>query len=148
MNLPMVLGLVVFSLVSGAGTTAIGYYTIFFLVSAILHPIGAGLITTWTVNTGHAKWIGYQFIYGAGVCIISKKTPAYKANNSQVGFAMQLPLIVAQTVLKLKHVPVGTAMIMFIQTLGGALFVSVSQVLTLHSLSDSASNRLTECLYQ
>ena len=106
--LPMVLGVVIFSVLAGAAITKLGYYSPFMIVSAVLTSIGAGLLTTFTVHTSNSKWIGYQIIYGAGI-----------------GFGMQQPLIAAQTVLALKDVPVGTAVIMFTQTLGGALFVSV-----------------------
>jgi hypothetical protein len=40
---------------------------------------------------------------------------------------MQQALITVQTVLPLKDVPTGTALVMFFQTFGGALFVSVGQ---------------------
>lgn len=40
---------------------------------------------------------------------------------------MQLPLIAVQTVLDITDVPVGTSIIVFAQTLGGALFVSIAQ---------------------
>lgn len=36
-------------------------------------------------------------------------------------------LIAAQTVLPLDDVPIGTTIIIFVQTLGGALFISVAQ---------------------
>lgn len=55
---------------------------------------------------------------------------------------MQQPLIAVQTVLHLADIPTGTALIMFTQTFGGALFVSVGQnVFTnrlLAGLKDSA----------
>ncbi|ERF75088.1 hypothetical protein EPUS_04870 [Endocarpon pusillum Z07020] len=110
MCLPLVLALVLMSILGGAGVTAVGYYTPFFIVSTILQSIGAGLLTTFTVNTSSSKWIGYQIIYGFGV-----------------GLAMQQPLIAVQTVLPIADIPVGTALIMFTQTFGGALFVSVGQ---------------------
>jgi hypothetical protein len=110
MNLPMILGLVVMSLIAGGAITAIGYYTPAFYASSIFMAIGAGLLTTFKTNTGHSKWMGYQIIYGFGV-----------------GLGMQQPLICAQTVLHLDDVPVGTAVIIFTQTLGGALFISVGQ---------------------
>ncbi len=110
MCLPLVLALVLMSILGGGGVTAVGYYTPFFIVSTILQSIGAGLLTTFTVDTSSSKWIGYQIIYGFGV-----------------GLAMQQPLIAVQTVLPLADVPVGTALIMFTQTFGGALFVSVGQ---------------------
>ncbi|KAK9365306.1 major facilitator superfamily domain-containing protein [Lipomyces kononenkoae] len=110
MSIPLVLSLVVLSLVCGGTVTAIGHYVPMLFLSSILSSIGAGLLTTFTVNTAHPQWIGYQVIYGAGI-----------------GAGMQMPLLAAQVVLKLDDVPVGTALIVFAQTLGGALFVSVAQ---------------------
>lgn len=110
MSIPMVLALVFANIVSGIGTTVIGYYVPFYYLCVVFSAIGAGLLTTFQVSTGHSMWIGYQVIYGFGV-----------------GFGMQQALITIQTVLPLKDVPTGTAMSMFFQTFGGALFVSVGQ---------------------
>ena len=110
MNLPAILGLVIVSMVVGGAVTAIGYYTPFMLVSSVLMSIGAGLLTTFEVDTNHSKWIGYQFIFGAGV-----------------GAGMQQVLVAVQAALPKKDVPIGTAIMMFSQTLGGALFISVAQ---------------------
>jgi hypothetical protein len=109
-NLPVILGLVVISMVAGGLVTAVGYYTPFMLISAVLMAIGSGLLTTFEVDTGSPQWIGYQFIFGAGV-----------------GFGMQQTLVAVQTVLPAADVPIGTAIMMFSQTLGGALFISVAQ---------------------
>lgn len=70
----------------------------------------AGLLTTFDPSTGSQKWIGYQTMFGFGV-----------------GFGMQQALIAVQAVLPARDVPVGTAIVMFCQTLGGALFISVGQ---------------------
>lgn len=107
-NLPMLLSVVVASLVAGGLITAFGYYTPFMIVGSILAAIGGGLLTTWTPHTNTGTWIGYQIIFGLGV-----------------GASLQQPLIAVQTVLDIKDVPVGTSVIAFMQTLGGALFVSV-----------------------
>jgi len=72
--------------------------------------IGCGLLSTFEIHTGSGKWIGYQVIAGAGV-----------------GLILQVPLIAAQTVLKMEDVPTGTAVMVFTQSLGGALFISVGQ---------------------
>ncbi|MCJ1477933.1 MFS sugar transporter [Lambiella insularis] len=109
-NLPMILSQVIASLLGGVLTTVIGYYTPFMYFSTILMAIGAGLLTTLTVGSGIGMWLGYQIIYGFGV-----------------GFGFQQPLMAAQTVLPLEDVPVGTSTVMFIQILGGALFVSAAQ---------------------
>ncbi|KAK7550655.1 MFS transporter [Phyllosticta citricarpa] len=110
MNLPMILSLVVLSMLAGISITLIGYYVPFMIASSILMGIGAGLLSTFDVDTSSAKWIGYQVLFGAGV-----------------GLGMQQTLIAVQTALPVADVPIGTATMMFSQTLGGALFISVGQ---------------------
>lgn len=102
--------MVITNIISGVGTTKIGYYTPFFYISVVLMSIGAGLLTLWRTNTGHAQWIGFQAVFGFGV-----------------GFGMQQSLICAQTVLPIQDVPVGTALMIFFQTMGGSIFLSVAQ---------------------
>jgi len=108
--LPLIVSLVLCNIISGVGTTKLGYYTPFFYISTVLMALGAGLLTTWKTNTGHSMWIGYQIVFGFGV-----------------GFGMQQALICAQTVLPIVDVPVGTAMMIFFQTMGGSIFLSVAQ---------------------
>jgi EmrB/QacA subfamily drug resistance transporter len=109
-SIPLVLSLVFSSIVSGGGTTVIGYNTPFYYLSTVLMSVGAGLLTTFQIDTGKSMWIGYQIVYGLGV-----------------GFGIQQAVITVQIVLPLKDVPVGTALTMFMQTFGGALFISVAQ---------------------
>lgn len=73
--------------------------------------------------------IGYQFIFGAGI-----------------GAGMQQTLIAAQTALPLSDVPIGTAIMMFAQTLGGALMVSVGQNVFQNQLLKNLSNALPASL--
>jgi hypothetical protein len=80
------------------------------ICSSIIASIGVGLMSTFTPETNHSMWIGYQAIAGIGV-----------------GLGMQQPLIAVQTVLDISQVPIGTSVIIFLQTLGGALFVSVAE---------------------
>ena len=87
----MILGLVIVSLVTGVAITVLGYYTPFMILSSLLMAVGAGLISTFKVGTGHAMWIGYQAIYGFGV-----------------GAGMQQGVIAAQTVCTLDDVPTAT----------------------------------------
>jgi hypothetical protein len=110
MNLPMILGMVIVSILAGLLTTIFGYYTPFIYCSIVCLSIGAGLCTTFEVDSGAAAWIGYQFLFGAGI-----------------GFGMQQTLVAVQTSLPLIDVPIATAIIMFSQTLGGALSTSVAQ---------------------
>ncbi|KAK3065821.1 hypothetical protein LTR53_017999 [Teratosphaeriaceae sp. CCFEE 6253] len=109
-TLPLVLGLVVGNISAGQITGRIGYYTSQAYASVLLMPIGAGLITTFTPLTGHAKWIGYQVLLGLGT-----------------GSGMQQGNMAAQTVLARRDVPTGIALMMLCQNLGGAIFISVGQ---------------------
>ncbi|KAL5360729.1 hypothetical protein BJX96DRAFT_175573 [Aspergillus floccosus] len=109
-SLPMILSNVAGIIISGGLTTRFGYNAPFFIASSIVMSIGAGLITTFTVDVSQAKWVGYLFLYGLGV-----------------GFGFQQGGIAAQAVLPLSKVSIGTAIVMFLQMLGGSLFVSVAQ---------------------
>jgi hypothetical protein len=124
----MVLGLVIVSLVSGVGVTVFGYCkhtlplssgmnytdrltdTPWMIAGSVLMSIGFGLLTTFTPDISFSKWLGYQALAGIGV-----------------GLGMQQPLMAVQTVLDITDVPTGTSLLIFLQTLGGALFVSVGQ---------------------
>ena len=110
MNIPMVLGVVICSLLAGALVTLLGYYTPFMLLSPIFMATGAGLLSTMDPETGHPAWIGYQAIYGMGV-----------------GLGLQQPVLAIQAVLPTSDIPTGTAMVMFAQNFGGSIFVSVAQ---------------------
>ena len=106
----MILSLVIMSMIGGIAVTQFGYYTPFVIASSVLMSIGAGLLSTFEVDTGLPKWIGYQVLFGMGV-----------------GLGMQNTLIAAQTVLPKRDIRIGTAIMMFAQTLGGAIFISVAQ---------------------
>lgn len=110
MNLPMLISVVVFSLAAGALVTVLGYYTPFMLVSTAVMSVGYGLIYTFRPGTGSSAWIGYQVLAGAGI-----------------GLGLQQPLMAVQTVLGARDMPTGTAVIVFMQTIGGSLFVSVAE---------------------
>lgn len=107
MTLPFILTMVIFSILAGGLITVVGYYTPFMYIAAIAMPIGAGLLSTLQPDSSSAKWIGYQIIFGIGI-----------------GCGMQQPLIAAQAALPLQDVPIGTAIMMFAQILGGAIFAS------------------------
>jgi hypothetical protein len=110
MNLPMILTLVLVSIASGIAVTVLGYYAPLMIASSVLSAIGVGLLFTFTPETNHSAWIGYQALAGIGI-----------------GLGMQQPLIAVQTILDISQVPIGTSVIIFLQTLGGALFVSIGQ---------------------
>ncbi|MCJ1396211.1 hypothetical protein MMC18_009100 [Xylographa bjoerkii] len=120
MSLPLVLGLVITGISAGILTKVSGYYTPWMILSSILTPIGAGLIATFTPDTGHSAWIGYQALLGMGF-----------------GLGMLQSSVAAQTVLPRKDVSIGAALMQFSQTLGGAVFISVADSIFDTRLADN-----------
>ncbi|KAF1815326.1 major facilitator superfamily protein [Eremomyces bilateralis CBS 781.70] len=124
MSLPLVLSLVVSSILAGATTQTIarGYYTQNLILGSVIASVGTGLITTFRPDTGHAQWIGYQFLYGFGC-----------------GLGMQQANLGAQTVLSRKDVSTGVSLMFFSQSFGGALFIAVAQNLFASKLVDGVA---------
>ncbi|KAK7981304.1 hypothetical protein PG988_003542 [Apiospora saccharicola] len=119
-NLPVLITVVIFTIIAGAVVTGLGYYSPFMIVGTIFMSTGAGLFYTFTPDAKPAAWIGYQVLFGAGV-----------------GMGMQQPLMAIQNALELKDVATGTSIITFLQTLGGAIFVSVAQSVFTNQLIQS-----------
>ncbi|KAJ5397645.1 hypothetical protein N7509_005758 [Penicillium cosmopolitanum] len=124
--LPLMLATVVSSVTFGGLITAAGYYTPFLIGSTAIAAIGTGLITLFDVDMPTGKWIGYQIVAGAGV-----------------GAGFQVPMTAVQTVLSPEDIPVGTAAVMFFQTLGGALFIAVGQSVFQNGLIDGITKYTT-----
>lgn len=109
-NLPMILGLVVTSIFAGGLVTMLGQYAPFMILSSITMAIGAGLLTTFKVDSSAGVWIGYQLLFGIGV-----------------GCGMQQTMVAIQASLQGADIAIGTALLIFTQSLGGALFLCVGQ---------------------
>ncbi|KAM0795927.1 major facilitator superfamily, partial [Usnea florida] len=109
-NIPFLVTGVMGSVISGALVTQTGYYAPFMLASSALTAVDADLLTTFDLETGHAKWIAYQVIVGFGI-----------------GLGLQQPQIAIQAVLGISEIPVATALMFFFQLFGAAVFVSVGE---------------------
>lgn len=107
-TIPLIVANNVASLTSGFLTTRFGSYVQYFYGCSILTSIGAGLITTWQVDSPHSMWIGYQIISGFGT-----------------GLALALPQVAVQPGLSPQDIPIGISMTIFFHFFGGALFVSI-----------------------
>lgn len=106
----MVMLIVAGFIANGELTTRTGYYAPSLIIGACVTALGAGMITTFAVNTGKGMWVGYQILYGAGV-----------------GLAGQVPNMAAQAVLPKQDVAIGASLMFFSQTLFAAIFTSVGQ---------------------
>ncbi|KAL8951374.1 MAG: hypothetical protein Q9222_002651 [Ikaeria aurantiellina] len=121
--LPLVLSVVVGSVVAGFLVTAIGYYTPFMITGSCIMAVGAGLCSTFGVDTGAPKWIGYQIVVGLGL-----------------GVGTQQGSVAAQRVLNKADVPTGVSLMFYAQNLGGTVFVSAAQnVLSTNLMSNLVS---------
>ncbi|EMD00433.1 hypothetical protein BAUCODRAFT_28789 [Baudoinia panamericana UAMH 10762] len=109
-TLPLILAEILGIGLSGGLVTNLGYFAPFFIGSSVIMSIGAGLMMLFDVNTSTGRWVGYQFLYGFGV-----------------GLGFQQGGVAAQAALPFKDVAVGTTVVLFLQILGGSLFVSVAQ---------------------
>lgn len=119
-NLPMMISTIIMSIVVGGLVTALGYYTPFMIAAAVLSSVGAGLLSTFDVHTPSSKWIGYQILFGIGY-----------------GLGSRQPLVAVQAALQTKDIPIGTSVVMFLQTLGGTIFVSIGNSIFTNSLVSS-----------
>ncbi|KAI0548847.1 MFS general substrate transporter [Xylaria curta] len=117
-TLPWLITSVVVLLGSGAIISKFGHPDVWMLVGSVFGAVGSGLFTTFTPDTTTGKWIGYQIIFAIGSSLFSVT-----------------PLIVAQSRLALKDIPVGTSMVTFAQLLGSSIFVSVGQAVFANALT-------------
>ncbi|KAE8153599.1 major facilitator superfamily domain-containing protein [Aspergillus avenaceus] len=116
--LPSILAHLCGAVVSGKLIERVGYYLPIMLVSAALTAMSNGLLSTLSPHTSTGKWIGYQILLG-----ISRS------------FGVQIPVIAVQNALPPPQIPIATALVMFSQTLAGALFLSFSDTIFTNSLS-------------
>jgi hypothetical protein len=79
-------------------------------MSTVVASLGMGLLSTLKPDSGHSMWIGYESLFGLGI-----------------GAGLMQSVMIAQTVLDIDDTPTGTAALIFFQTLGGAIMISVAQ---------------------
>lgn len=123
--LPVIIGGTIGSLIHGAGTSAFGYYAPFMLVASVLMPIAAGLMTTFGTSTDFFRLILYTALSGL----------AYG-----VGFSG--PQNAVQTVLPAEDVSIGLSIMLFAQSFGPAVSISIAQVLFTNRLSINLKDKL------
>lgn len=108
--IPYLVSITLSSIVVGGLITWLGYYNPPMWVGICVFTVGAGLLYTLGVHSSAGMWIGYQILAGAGA-----------------GACVQIPFIAVQVVLPEKDMPIGNAVAIFFNTLGGAISVSIAQ---------------------
>ncbi|TGJ83973.1 hypothetical protein E0Z10_g4806 [Xylaria hypoxylon] len=114
--LPSILSQILFVLVSGSLLAKVGYYLPFAVFASVGATVGAGLISTWDINTTTGMWIGYQILYGIR------------------GAGIQLGVIAIQNALPAKQSQLGLSFLVFCQTFAAAIFVVVANTIFTQSL--------------
>ncbi|KAH8660103.1 major facilitator superfamily-domain-containing protein [Xylariales sp. PMI_506] len=95
---------------SGALASKIGYYVPQMLGSSIITSVAGGLIYRYSLDTSTGYWVGTIVMFGFGA-----------------GMGIQMTIAAVQTVLKGPDIPVGMSLVLLVQTLSGAVFLSVGQ---------------------
>ena len=121
-TIPLFLSMVVMGILGAMFTESVGYYVPAMLLSPCLCAVGAGMLSTLTPSADSSHWIGYQVIYGIGI-----------------GCGFQTSNLAPQNVLPRADVPLGMALMFFMQQLGGSVFLSVAQNIFSSRLVDSIS---------
>ncbi|KAJ5949625.1 hypothetical protein N7454_001209 [Penicillium verhagenii] len=110
--IPVMLTQVTCAVVSGVLIGKLGYYLPWAVAGGVLTAVGGGLFGTLDPFTSVGKWIGFGILVGAGR-----------------GFAFQTPIVAVQNALHPSQISVGMAILMFTQTLSGAVFLTIADVI-------------------
>jgi hypothetical protein len=109
-NLALIIANMIATIFTGGAVTASGFFAPFVILGSALSTIAAGLFYTLSPTSSNGQWIGYQILAGFGI-----------------GMCSQIPLMAAQALAKNEDIATVTAVLMFFQTLGGAIWVSAAQ---------------------
>lgn len=106
------------SIVIGGLITVVGWYAPFMWFGSAVFAVGAGMLYTLKVDSSNGKWIGYQILAGVGA-----------------GAGVQIPFVAVQVVSSVKDMPTANACVLFFNSLGGALSISIAQNIFVNSLA-------------
>jgi EmrB/QacA subfamily drug resistance transporter len=126
LTIPMIVGLLVSSTISGQIISRTGKYKKFMIAGAVLLTVGLGLMGTIHFDTSFGLVGLYLVIIGAGV-----------------GMLMQNLVLAVQNTLDVKEIGSGTSTVAFFRTLGGALGVSALGVVLSHRVTSLIASGLT-----
>ncbi|CAK4032105.1 major facilitator superfamily transporter [Lecanosticta acicola] len=110
-TIPFVALASIFTMLQGIWTSKTGDYQFLMLLGTSLVAATSGLLITLHEGSSVGEWVGYQIIGGVGF-----------------GITLQLAVNVCQSVADSADLSSASAMALFFQSLGGAVWISVAQV--------------------
>ncbi|KAF9310516.1 hypothetical protein BG003_008451 [Podila horticola] len=110
--LPMVLGLVISSIASGAAMTKIKDYRIFIWVGTVMVSVGVGLCMLLDADSNMGEQIGFLLIVGLGI-----------------GLILQTCMLAAQAAVEKEDMAVVTALCGFMNSIGGGIGIAMCSAL-------------------
>ena len=108
MILPLTAATCISCVIAGVLITKLGHYVPFMILGSISVLTGAVLFTQFQSDTSAALWAPTLILIGAGI-----------------GLGTDQPQVAAQTVLTVEDIPLGIGVVIFAQTLGQSIFISV-----------------------
>ncbi|KAJ5118824.1 hypothetical protein N7526_010461 [Penicillium atrosanguineum] len=109
-KLPLIFSISLAIIVSGGSITKTGYAAPLAVIDGVLATISSGLLYSLDIGTSTDKWIGYRIVGGVGW-----------------GLAYQVPINAVHGIVVLSDIATVTGVIVFFQTVGGAVFVAAAQ---------------------
>lgn len=108
--LPFVITNTFITFVTAGLISRFGIYVPFMYVGGAMLTVGCGLLHTLFVNSSPLAWIGFQLIASIGF-----------------GFGIQVPFTAIQVKVPLRDRPIANSLLIFFQSFGGALALSIDQ---------------------
>lgn len=115
--IPMTIGIVTTSILSGRYVSKHGRYRKFPIIGTLVIAIGFGLLSTITIDINQALLSIYMVIIGAGI-----------------GCFMQIPVIAVQNSVAVRNLGSATAALLFFRTLGGSVGTAIFGVIVNNQL--------------
>ncbi|KAK2762622.1 hypothetical protein FQN54_000795 [Arachnomyces sp. PD_36] len=125
--LPITIGLVLFTFISGFLISVIGYYLPFLLAGGAISAVGYGLLSTLSTTTATANWIGYQILYGVAS-----------------GCTTAAPYIAIQNLVAPAEISQAMAIIIFWQNIGASASLIAANAIFSNSLRQQLLQRAAE----
>ncbi|KAH8888156.1 MFS general substrate transporter [Thozetella sp. PMI_491] len=133
--LPTILSQLLMVLSTGFLVQKTGHIALYILLSGIVLSVGFGLLSTLSPTSTAGQWIGYQILVGAGRGIgIQMASPRRRYDKT--------PVVCIQTSIKPAQISMALSLIMYLQSLGGAIFLTVGNTIFDETLKSELAIRV------